>query len=113
MKTLVKVNPKRRLGDKISEEIRYYISSSEVKNATYYNRLARGHWRIEKQLHWHLDITFREDSCRARRGNAAGNLSAMRKIALHRLSMKDKLSLKKRRFRAALNNNYLLKLLST
>jgi predicted transposase YbfD/YdcC len=113
MKTLVKVKSKRRLGDKTSEETRYYISSEEVKNAVYYNRLARGHWSIENQLHWHLDVTFNEDSCRARRGNAAENLSAMRKVALHRLSyMKDKLSLKKRRFRATLNNNYLLKLLN-
>lgn len=113
MKTLVKINSKRRLGDKMSEENRYYISSAEVKTATYYNKLVRGHWGIENQLHWHLDVTFREDACRARKGNAAENLSAMRKMALHRLSyMKDNLSLKKRRFRAALNNNYLLKLLN-
>lgn len=113
MKTLVKVKSKRRIGGKFSEENRYYISSEEVKNAAYYNKLARGHWSIENRLHWHLDVTFREDACRARRGDAAENLSAMRKMALHRLSyLKDKLSLKKRRFRAALNNDYLLKLLN-
>jgi len=112
IKTIVKIVSSRVIADKSSEETRYYISSEEIREANYYNRLARGHWGIENQLHWHLDVTFREDASRARKGNAAENLSIMRKIALHRLTqMKDKLSIKKRRFRAALNNSYLLNVL--
>ena len=112
VKTLIKIESSRTIDSVSSEESRYYISSEEIKNAEYYNRLTRGHWGIENQLHWHLDVTFKEDASRARKGNAAENLSIMRKVALHRLTqMKDKLSLKKRRFRAALNNSYLLDIL--
>lgn len=110
--TLVKICSKRTIKDKESKEIRYYISSEKKKTAAYYNELVRGHWGIENQLHWHLDVTFKEDNCRARRLNAAENLSVIRKMVLNRIArMKDKLSLKKRRFRAALNNEYFLKLL--
>lgn len=113
VKTLVKVCSTREIKGKKSEEIRYYISSQSVQNASYYNQLVRGHWGIENQLHWHLDVTFKEDASRARKGNAAENLSVMRKVALHRLTrMNDKLSIKKRRFRAALNNAYLTEIIS-
>jgi hypothetical protein len=57
-----------------------------------------------------LDVTFREDACRARTGNAPLNLSTLRKFALQLLSIqKDKLSLKKRQYKAALDIGYLKK----
>jgi predicted transposase YbfD/YdcC len=65
-----------------SKEIRYYISDENITDARYYNSLVRGHWSIENQLHWHLDVTFREDACRARIENAPENLSILRKFAL-------------------------------
>ena len=109
--TLVKIEEKRTLKGKTSTESRYYISS-DMQNAAYYNDLVRGHWGIENHLHWHLDVTFKEDACRARSGNAAENLNILRKLALHRLDrMDDKLSLQKRRYKAALNNQYLEKIL--
>ena len=78
----------------------------------YFNKLARGHWSIENHLHWHLDVTFREDNCRARSGNAPENLSSMRKLALQIINQpKDKLSLKKRRVKAAFNLEYLKSLI--
>ena len=53
--------------------------------------MVRGHWSIENQLHWHLDVTFREDDSRARKGNAPMNLNILRKMALTRIrQMKDK-----------------------
>lgn len=110
--SLIKVHAKRIEKEKVREETRYYISSERWKSAAYYNQLVRSHWGIENQLHWHLDVTFREDNCRARTGNAAENLAIMRKMVLHRIAQaKDKLSLKKRRFRAALNMDYFLELL--
>lgn len=94
MNTLIKITATRIVKEKKSEEIRYYISSESILDPAYYNGVVRGHWGIENQLHWHLDVTFREDASRARKGNAAENLSVMRKIALHRLTrMEDKLSL--------------------
>ena len=59
--------------------------------------------------HWHLDVTFKEDECRARMGFTSQNLSVLRKIALHIVSeQKDKLSMKRRLYKAALdiNKNY-------
>jgi predicted transposase YbfD/YdcC len=78
------------------EEIRHYISDEAEEKATYDNALVRGHWSIENQLHCHLDVTFKEDACRAGEGNAPENLSTIRKLALQIISnTKDKHSLKK------------------
>lgn len=112
VKTLVRVISERTKNGTTSTETRYYISS-ESKDAAYYNAAVRGHWGIENQLHWHLDVTFKEDACRSRSGNAPQNLNILRKMALHRISrMKDKLSLKKRRFRASMNMDYLTKIVA-
>lgn len=112
IRKLVKIEAKRQVKGNTSTETRYYISSLEAHKAAQFNEMVRGHWSIENQLHWHLDVTFREDDSRARKGNAPMNLNILRKMALARIKqMDDKLSLKKRRFRAALNNEYLLKVL--
>ena len=59
-----------------------------------------------------MDITFRKDACRARKGFASQNLSVLRKVALHIISgQKDRLSKKKRLYKAALDIKYLKKLL--
>ncbi|HEC14897.1 MAG TPA: ISAs1 family transposase [Rhodospirillales bacterium] len=44
---------------------------------------SRAHWGVENNVHWALDVTFREDSCRSRKDNAPLNLSLVRKIALN------------------------------
>lgn len=110
--TLIKITAQRTIRDRTTIETRFYISSLMNYKAEQFNELVRGHWGIENLLHWHLDVTFREDASRARSGNAPVNLNILRKMALTRIrQMKDKLSLKKRRFRAALNQQYLLKIL--
>jgi hypothetical protein len=43
---------------------------------------ARRHWGIENSRHWVLDVTFREDGCRVRKGHAPQNFSALRKFVL-------------------------------
>jgi Transposase len=74
--------------------------------------LARGHWAIENNLHWHLDITFGEDQCRARNGHAPENLATIRKLALQIISSADdRMSLKKRQYKAALDTEYIKKLI--
>jgi len=45
----------------------------------------RGHWSIENQLHWSLDVTFREDTLRHRIGHSAENFSRIRWLALNLL----------------------------
>ncbi|MDR2786479.1 MAG: ISAs1 family transposase, partial [Treponema sp.] len=88
----------------------YYISSGDF-SAEEFLKYIRGHWSIENQLHWMLDIVFREDECRVRTGNGALNLNILRKMALHRLRKmkmeKRRVSAKRRMMHAALNSDFL------
>ena len=61
-------------------ETRYYISSTGT-NAEEFARCVRGRWAIES-MHWHLDVTFREDANKTLDEQAAFNLNIMRKFAL-------------------------------
>lgn len=69
---------------KVSVERRYFIMSAGVKTVEQFALAARAHWGVES-MHWVLDVTFREDDCRVRKGHAARNLSAIRKFALSAL----------------------------
>lgn len=112
LKTLIEITSTVDYGDRTAKTIRHYISDEYFPKAAYFNMLARGHWSIENQLHWNLDVAFKEDACRARKGYAAQNLSAIRKIALQIVKgHNDKRSLRKRRFRASLSRDYLLEIL--
>ena len=113
LQTVVKIEASRTIKEQCSTQVRYYISDESELNAKYFNQLTRGHWGIENHLHWHLDVTFKEDSCRARKGNAPQNLATLRKLALQIITEhKDNLSLKKRRVKAAFDIEYLKKLIT-
>jgi predicted transposase YbfD/YdcC len=112
LETLVKIDSTRLIKGKTTTETRYYLSDESSSNPIYFNKLARGHWGIENHLHWHLDVTFQEDACRVRTGNSPENLATLRKFALQIIAQqKDKLSLKKRRVKAAYDVEYLKELL--
>lgn len=112
LKTLVEITSTVDYGDHTATTIRRYISDENFPKAAYFNMLARGHWSIENQLHWNLDVTFKEDACRARKGYAAQNLSAIRKLAMQIVkSHSDKRSVRKRLFRAAISQDYLREIL--
>lgn len=112
LKTLVEITSTVDYGDHTATTIRRYISDENFPKAAYFNMLARGHWSIENQLHWNLDVTFKEDVCRARKGYAAQNLSAIRKLAMQIVkSHSDKRSVRKRLFRAAISQDYLREIL--
>ena len=66
LKTLIKIEATREIKGEVQYEVRYYISDETEQLAAYYKDLAKGHWSIENQLHWHLDVTFNEDDCRTR-----------------------------------------------
>ena len=72
----------REIDGKTSVERAFYIGSKGVADAEVFAKAARGHWGVENRLHWVLDVTFREDDCRVRKGHAPQNLSALRKFAL-------------------------------
>ena len=67
-----------------SVERRYYISSLPP-DAELHARSIRGHWSIENRLHHVLDVSFREDDCRIRRGHGPQNIARLRRIALNLL----------------------------
>jgi len=116
LQTVLHVHSKQQTGDRISEQDRYYLSSLPDDTpdlAATALAATRSHWGIENQLHWVLDVTFREDHCRARSGNSAQNLATLRHIALNliRKEKSSRLSVRAKRFKAAWDDQYLLKLL--
>lgn len=103
----------RTIGGQTHRELRYYISDESESNPLYYCKLARAHWGIENQLHWHLGVTFKEDTCRVGQGHDPANLATLRKLALQLLTQQgDGLSLQKRRVRAAYDIDYLKMIIS-
>jgi hypothetical protein len=68
----------------------------------------RGHWGIENQQHWILDVQFGEDACRTRKDHSAENLALIRRMALNLLRRdgSSRESLRRRKRRAALNDAY-------
>lgn len=109
---MVMVESTREIGDKISREKRYYLSSI-TPNADRLASAIRAHLGIKNQLHWCLDVTFKEDACRVRKDNASENLNIIRKIALNLLKTNAtrKLTVAKKRQLVTLNYDYLAEML--
>jgi len=84
--SLVRIDRKRMVEDKETDERVYYISSLDPKKAGLIAGVARKHWGVESSLHWRLDVVFRQDQSRYRNRTGARNLAAMRKIVLNALS---------------------------
>jgi len=93
-------------------DIRYYILS-KVLPAKKFAAVVASHWSIENNLHWQLDVTFREDHCRIRKGNADANFSGLRRTALTMLKNEKtrKIGIKNKRLSAGWDAEYLLKVL--
>ena len=85
LKTVVMVERTRRLWNKTTHEVHFYLSSLEA-DAVKIGRAIRQHWGIENQLHWTLDVTFGEDSSRVRRRSGPENLGLLRRLALNALN---------------------------
>lgn len=101
----------RTIGDKTSMEANYFIGS-RVASAKEYGKALRGHWGIENQQHWQLDVSFREDSNRVSRRHGAENLAVVRRLALCLLKQHpDKRSIANKRYAAALNPRFLAEVL--
>jgi predicted transposase YbfD/YdcC len=98
-------------GDKIETERRSYISSRAL-SAQAFADAVRSHWAIENNLHWTLDVTFKEDQSRLRAGHGAKNMAVIRHFALNLVRQaNDKRSIKRRRKRASWDPQFLLQIL--
>ena len=93
-------------------EVRYYILNKYVAARRFANGV-RGHWGVENNLHWQLDVTFQEDQCRIRKGHADANFSILRRAALSMLKNETslKVGIKNKRLAAAWDESYLEKVL--
>jgi len=106
------IEAKRTTKEGTSVKRRYFISSLE-SNAQQLLHAVRTYWGIENKLHWVLDLAFREDESRVRKGNGPQNFAVLRHIALNLLKREDtaKISIRAKRKKAGWDNNYLLKVL--
>lgn len=114
LKTICKVERERDFGEKIEKETSYYIGSVE-SDAQKFGSAVRSHWGIENSLHWVLDVSFREDESRIRKGKAPENFAVLRHIALNMIKKENlsKKSIKSKRLRAGWDNEYLMKVLAS
>ena len=108
LKCIGMVESIREIDGKCSYEKRYYISSLDC-DAEKFGNAVRRHWGIENSVHWVLDIAFREDESRIRKGAAPENFGAIRHIALNLLrnNKSFKGSIKSKRLNAAMDIKYL------
>lgn len=74
----------------------------------------RGHWGIENNVHWVLDVVFRDDHARLRNRYGTRNMSLIKRIAINKLkAIADRNSLKVRRKLAGWSTAYLRPLLQS
>ena len=89
-------------------EVRYYILSALLSAARFAGAV-RGHWSIENNLHWVLDVLFDEDACRSRKDHAAENLAVIRKLAINILqATPGPARISHKMLQARWNNDFLL-----
>ena len=111
LSSIIKLEASREVDGRTSTETRYYISSVE-QDAKKFNDNIRQHWGIENSLHWTLDVQFREDESRKRKGQSAENFAIVRRIALMLLKKKQlrRLGINNKRLVAGWDNDFLLSL---
>lgn len=108
IKSIGMVESTREINGESSFDRRYYISSLEC-DAKVFGKAVRNHWGIENSVHWVLDIAFREDESRIRKGAAPENFASIRHVALNLLrnNKSFKGSVKTKRLNAAMDTEYL------
>jgi predicted transposase YbfD/YdcC len=111
--SIVRVSSRTELADRCRFETRYYISSAPL-TAKRAALAVRGHWGIENQLHWVLDVVFKDDLSRLRKGHGARNMAVVRHFAINLVrTANDKRSIKLRRKIAGWDTKYLETILNS
>ena len=109
LKSIVRITSERynKTSGEASTEVRYYISSLQG-TAMKINGNVRNHWSIENNLHWSLDVLFKEDNSLKKNGNSAINYNIILKLALAMIEKEKsrKISKPVKRLTAALDDKY-------
>ena len=102
------------LSGTVTTERRYFISSLGGTDAARFADAVRGHWSVENKLHWQLDVSFREDERRIRKGHGAENYSRLCRLALNLLKRDQtvRIGIHGKRLKAGWDEHYLLRLLT-
>ena len=113
LRSVVEVQAERRPAGPTPSEPRYYLSSLPP-DAALLGQAIRAHWGVENRLHWVLDVQFREDASAVRVGEGAHTFTVLRQLALNllRQDRTTRGSIATKRFRAALDDTYLARLLA-
>lgn len=114
LQSIIMIICTRIIGDQETKYVRYYISSLP-SNAERILHAVRSHWSIENKLHWVLDVALNEDRSRIRKDQAPENFAVLRHMALNLLKQEKtaKGGIHAKQFQAALNEEYLLKVLAS
>jgi predicted transposase YbfD/YdcC len=115
LKTVFLVERERYLPDQPPSRESAYFITSLPNDAAQLLHASRAHWGVENGLHWVLDIAFREDDARLRRGYGDQNFAVLRQLALNLLRQDQsiKLGVKGKRLKAGWDETYLLHLLAS
>ena len=98
-------------GDATRIDKRYFINSITA-NAKIFANAVRGHWGVENRLHWRLDVVLADDDSRIRSGHAPAIMSTIRHMCMNLFESEgSKLSMKKKRLKAAWNDDFRYKVL--
>ena len=112
LKTVGMCCSERTIKGETTTEVRYFIGSRKM-GVRQYAKVLRGHWRIENNLHWQLDISFGEDNSRIQERQSAENFALLRKMALTLLKQNPaKDSIARKRKAAALDPHFLAEILA-
>ena len=83
LRSIVMVESERTVGAaEPSTEWRYYWTSHNL-DAKALGQMIRAHWGIENEVHWCLDVAFREDESRMRTDHGPENLALLRKVVMN------------------------------
>lgn len=115
LKSIIAVQRLRQLNGRSGAEWHYYISSLDARrSARQISDYIRGHWSIQNNLHWQLDVSFDEDQRRIRKGHGAENFSRLCRITLNLLKRESshKVGIATKRKICGWDNDYLLKVVT-
>jgi predicted transposase YbfD/YdcC len=105
------VETERQIGAQVTHKTRYFIRS-RAANVLQFATHVRGHWQIENQLHWCLDVIMDEDDAHIRVNHGPENMTVLRHMAINLLKREpSKISIQSKRLQAACNNEYLEKVI--